>query len=435
MIKRIERKNYLDKLIAKKWNGRIKIIAGLRRAGKSFLLFELFREHLISSGVKQENIITLALDSIENEKYTDPYTLYDYLKSRIADKTEEYYILLDEIQYAISSAELRDKDKPPRLYGVLNGLIGMKNADVYITGSNSRLLSDDIMTEFRGRGDVVSVYPLSFDEFLPASGKDKEAAFDDYLLYGGLPLVLSFDSMEDKADYLDSLFTEIYIKDMIERYRIEKPEVLLQITDTICSQTGSLTNISTIANAVNSINKNRLTERVSNSTIASYIRYLKDSFLFSEARRYDIRGKSYLENTAKYYPADTGLRNARLNFRQIEPTHLMENAIYNYLKCKGFRVDVGVIIRNRTDKTGKHIRVPYEIDFVVNKGMYQYYIQSAFSMESDEKTERELYPFSITGDSFRKIVVTRHELMPHYDSKGIFHVGVVDFLLGDYLKD
>ena len=431
----IERNEYIEKLNRRKWNGRVKVIAGLRRSGKSFLLFELFKKQLISEGVNESNIISLALDSLDNTALTDPYVLYDYIKDKITDKSEAYYVFLDEIQYTISPEELRQKDIPPRIYGVLNGLLQMKNVDVYVTGSNSKLLSEDIMTEFRGRGDVVSVFPLSFKEFLPASGKNKEEAFNDYMLYGGLPLVLSYSTMEEKAAYLESLFSEIYLKDIIERYRITKPEVLSNLVNVVCFQTGSLTNISKITDTVNSMMRNKKDERIAHATISSYFKYLMDSFLFSEAKRYDIRGKSYFDGISKYYPTDTGLRNARLNFRQIEETHLMENIIFNYLKSSGFRVDVGVIVKNRTDKDGKHIRVPYEIDFVVNKGMYQYYIQSAFRMETAEKMERELYPFSITGNSFKKIVVTRHELLPHYDENGIFHVGITDFLLGDYLRE
>lgn len=431
----IERNEYIEKLNRRKWNGRVKVIAGLRRSGKSFLLFELFKKQLISEGVNESNIISLALDSLDNTALTDPYVLYDYIKDKITDKSEAYYVFLDEIQYTISPEELRQKDIPPRIYGVLNGLLQMKNVDVYVTGSNSKLLSEDIMTEFRGRGDVVSVFPLSFKEFLPASGKNKEEAFNDYMLYGGLPLVLSYSTMEEKAAYLESLFSEIYLKDIVERYRITKPEVLSNLVNVVCSQTGSLTNISKITDTVNSMMRNKKDERIAHATISSYFKYLMDSFLFSEAKRYDIRGKSYFDGISKYYPTDTGLRNARLNFRQIEETHLMENIIFNYLKSSGFRVDVGVIVKNRTDKDGKHIRVPYEIDFVVNKGMYQYYIQSAFRMETAEKMERELYPFSITGNSFKKIVVTRHELLPHYDENGIFHVGIIDFLLGDYLRE
>ena len=431
----IERNEYLEKLKAKRWNGQIKVITGLRRSGKSFLLFNIFRDYLISSGVKEANIITLALDDIENIAYTDPFKLNEYIKSRIKSSTEEYYVLIDEIQYAISSKELKDKDNPPLLYGVLNGLLRLRNVDVYVTGSNSKLLSTDVMTEFRGRGDEVRVYPLSFKEYLPASGKDNDAAFNDYMLYGGLPLSVTKTSHEEKASYLDKLFTEIYFKDIIERNNVKRPDVLAELTDVLSSAAGSLTNILNLTNAVNSRKNAKGDSIVSENTIRSYTGYLEEAFLFSQARRYDIRGKAYFESQSKYYPADTGLRNARLGFRQIEQTHLMENIIYNYLIQKEYSVDVGVVEKYITESNGKRKNQQYEIDFVVNKGMFQYYIQSAFSLDSEEKEQRELYPFSIVGNSFRKIVVTRSELMPHYDDNGILHVGIIDFLLGDYLSE
>ena len=431
----IERNEYLEKLKAKRWNGQIKVITGLRRSGKSFLFFTIFRDYLIFSGVKEENIITLALDDIENIAYTDPFKLNEYIKSRIKSSTEEYYVLIDEIQYAISSKELKDKDNPPLLYGVLNGLLRLRNVDVYVTGSNSKLLSTDVMTEFRGRGDEVKVYPLSFKEYLPASGKDNDAAFNDYMLYGGLPLSVTKTSHEEKASYLDKLFTEIYFKDIIERNNVKRPDVLAELTDVLSSAAGSLTNILNLTNAVNSRKNAKGDSIVSENTIRSYTGYLEEAFLFSQARRYDIRGKAYFESQSKYYPADTGLRNARLGFRQIEQTHLMENIIYNYLIQKEYSVDVGVVEKYITESNGKRKKQQYEIDFVVNKGMFQYYIQSAFSLDSEEKERRELYPFSIVGNSFRKIVVTRSELMPHYDDNGILHVGIIDFLLGDYLSE
>ena len=431
----IERNEYLEKLKAKRWNGQIKVITGLRRSGKSFLLFNIFRDYLISSGVKEENIITLALDDIGNIAYTDPFKLDEYIKIRIKSSTEEYYVLIDEIQYAISSKELKDKDNPPLLYGVLNGLLRLRNVDVYVTGSNSKLLSTDVMTEFRGRGDEVRVYPLSFKEYLPASGKDNDAAFNDYMLYGGLPLSVTKTSHEEKVSYLDKLFTEIYFKDIIERNNVKRPDVLAELTDVLSSAAGSLTNILNLTNAVNSRKNAKRDSIVSENTIRSYTGYLEEAFLFSQARRYDIRGKAYFESQSKYYPADTGLRNARLGFRQIEQTHLMENIIYNYLIQKEYSVDVGVVEKYITESNGKRKNQQYEIDFVVNKGMFQYYIQSAFSLDSAEKKQRELYPFSIVGNSFRKIVVTRSELMPHYDDNGILHVGIIDFLLGDYLSE
>ena len=309
----------------------------------------------------------------------------------------------------------------------------MQNADVYVTGSNSRMLSSDIMTEFRGRGDEITVYPLSFSEYLPASGKSRDEAFNDYMLYGGLPAILSIETMERKASYLSDLFTEIYFRDIVERYRIVHEDILEELTDVLSSAAGSITNVNRLTNAINSMKSLSRNNAVSNATIKSYLEHLQDSFLFSRAKRYDIRGKEYFGSQSKFYPMDTGLRNARLNFRLVDPTRLMENAIYIYLRQKGFLVDAGMIEKNAVEPDGRHRRIPLEIDFIVNKGMYRYYIQSAFSMEDPEKERKELYPFSIVGNSFRKIVVTRNELLPHYDD-GILHVGVIDFLLGDYLS-
>ena len=344
-------------------------------------------------------------------------------------------MLIDEVQYAISEKELKDKDNPPLLYSVLNGILRLGNVDIYVTGSNSKLLAKDVMTEFRGRGDEIKIFPLSFKEFLSASDKDKDAAFTDYMLYGGLPQVLLYDSFEDKAQYLSGLFRSTYLKDIIERNKIEREDVLDELTDVLCSATGSLTNLSNLANAINSRKHAKAENIVSENTVKAYTEYMQEAFLFSRARRYDIRGKAYFESQSKYYAIDTGLRNARLGFRQIEETHLMENVIYNYLIQQGFLVDVGMVEKYQKDKDGKRRREQYEIDFVVNKGMYQYYIQSAFTLDSKEKAQRELYPFSIVGNSFKKLVVTRSELIPHYDENGIIHVGIVDFLLGDYLAD
>ncbi len=428
----IERDEYLQKLIDRKWNGLIKVITGIRRCGKSFLLFTLFRNHLLKSGVKEENIISVALDDPEFIKCTDSFVLYEYIKTRVQDSRQEYYVLIDEVQYAISGKELKDKDNPPRLYSVLNSLLRMPNVDVYVTGSNSKMLSKDVMTEFRGRGDEVKVYPLSFSEYLPASGKDREAAFNDYMLWGGLPLVLQKRSDADKSAYLEGLFSEIYIKDITERYKIQRPDVLSELIDVLSSVSGSITNITNLTNAINSMKK---AKKVTDNTVRTYIGYLKDSFLFSSAQRYDIRGKAYFDSQCKYYPADTGLRNARLGFRQIEQTHLMECVIYNYLRQKGFNVDVGVVEKYAAGTDGKRRKQQHEIDFVVNKGMYQYYIQSAFSIEDKEKERKELYPFSIVGNSFSKLMITRSELLPHYDENGIFRVGIIDFLTGNYTSD
>lgn len=427
----IERKEYLQKLIDRMGNGMVKIITGIRRCGKSFLLFQLFKDYLLSSGAKEENIIAIALDEEKNQVYTDPSELSRYIASRISDKKAQYFVFLDEVQYAISTEELRSKDKCPRLYGVLNGLLHLGNADVYVTGSNSKLLSSDVMTEFRGRGDEIRVFPLSFSEFFAAKGGDKEAALNEYAVYGGLPQVFQFKSEEDKGSYLKRLFDETYFRDIVERNGIEREDAMAQLVDVLCSSSGSLTNISKLAEAINSANKSKIHDRISNPTVKSYVDFLKDSFLFSEARRYDVRGKRYFDYQSKFYCIDTGLRNARLNFRQIEFTHLMENLIYNRLIQKGFSVDVGMVPVSRRDDSGSLVRSQYEIDFVVNKGMHQYYIQSAFSIDDPEKKSKELYPFSIVNNSFRKIIVTRSEISPFYDDEGFIHVGIADFLLRD----
>ena len=413
MEKHIKRPRYLQKLMSRRNNGEIKIITGPRRSGKSYLL---------SENVPSKNIISISFDmdeDIEGNDLTNPLALKKHLYAQIQGDEENYYVFLDEIQMVEGFER------------IVNGLNARDNVDVYITGSNSKFLSSDINTIFRGRGDEIRVYPLSFNEFIADRAEPLNELWKEYYTYGGMPALRNHKTPEQKITYLQRLWQKTYIDDVVERNNVKNRHVLECLVDSLCSSIGSLTNPTKIRNTLLSLQH----VKIEDETLANYLQYLENAFLFEGAKRYNVKGRKYYESIKKYYAADVGLRNARLNFRQIEPTHLMENAIYNYLKCKGFRVNVGVIIRNRTDKTGKHIRVPYEIDFVVKKGMYQYYIQSAFSMESDEKTERELYPFSITGDSFRKIVVTRHELMPHYDSKGIFHVGVVDFLLGDYLKD
>ena len=429
----IERNSYLEKLMKKMWNGQIEVITGLRRSGKSFLLFNLFRSKLLSDGVQEKDIVSLALDEEESIAFRDPSKLNEYLKKKTADSSRKYYVLLDEVQYAISKEELRSKE-PPRLYGVLNGLLRKNNIDVYVTGSNSKLLSSDVMTGFRGRGDELQVFPLSFKEFLPASGKDKEEALNDYMLYGGMPLVLHYDTLEEKAGYLSNLFNEIYFKDIEERYSLKKGDVLEDLTDVLCSVDGLIVNYEKLADTVNSVRRSKLKDRVDTQTIRTYAGYLEDSFLFDTAKRYDLRGKTYFASQCKLFPSDTGLRNARLNFRHIEPPRLMENVIYNFLKQNGFLVDVGSIEKSVRSENGKYRRVQYEIDFVVDKGMYQYYLQSAYSVDDPEKLKREVYPFSIVHNSFRKILVSRYSLHPYYDEDGILHIGLSDLLLGDYLS-
>jgi Predicted ATPase (AAA+ superfamily) len=426
----VERNNYLKQLIDRKQNGLIKTITGIRRCGKSFLLFRIYHDYLLSIGVKESNIIQIALDSFENRELLDIQKLYDYINARIANSKEEYYIFLDEIQFLITPDELRDKTKPVKLYSLLNSFLRLGNVDVYVTGSNSRMLSSDIRTEFRGRSDEVRVHPLSFKELYQAMGMEKETLLNQYLIYGGLPLVWEKTNLEAKQLYLKTLCSDTYIRDVVERNNIDREDILDELTDVLASSTGSLTNTARLANSINSMQNAKLANRVSNPTIKAYIDYLKDAFLVTEAKRYDIKGKRYFEYQNKYYFTDVGIRNTRLNFRQIEYTHIMENIIFNRLTELGCSVDIGMVTHNGKIN-GKSVRQSNEIDFVVNKGNCQYYIQSAFGIDSEEKIKQELKPFSMVNNSFRKIVVTRYELMPHYDENGIFHIGLADFLLDE----
>lgn len=407
-------------LIDRKENGLVKVITGIRRCGKSFLLFEIFYNHLISEGVDPEHIITIALDDDRYLELRDPAKLSEYIRSKIADESGMYYVLIDEVQYAITRQEIRNPGEV-RLYNVLNGLMRIKNVDIYVTGSNSKLLSRDVMTAFRGRGDTVEVYPLTFKEYYDFVGGDRSEAYGNYSLYGGMPFTLFRRSDEDKARYLSELFTEVYFRDIVERYQIRLPEVLSDLTDDLCSSVGSLTNPSKIARTIASTKGTN----VDSETISSYLDCLIESFLFRCAKRYDVKGKKYFNYPSKYYCADVGLRNARLNFRQQEPTHIMENIIYNELIYRGYSVDVGVV-PSKSDNA-----LLYEIDFVANMGSRRIYIQSAFNMDSDKKSESELRPLRSVNDSFRKIVVSGMAGKPWYDEQGILHVGLYEFLLNE----
>ena len=420
----IKRDSYLNRLINKKENGLIKVITGIRRCGKSYLLFNLFYDYLIESGVKEEQIITIALDDDTNVQYRDPDELSKYVRSRIVNK-DMYYILIDEVQYAISKEELKNSDNI-RLYNVLNGLLRLRNVDIYVTGSNSKMLTKDILTAFRGRGDEVRVYPVSFKEYYAFVGGDKSDAYEEYALYGGMPLVLSKKTDAEKMSYLQGLFTEVYFKDIVERYEIELPDVLEELTDDLCSSIGSLTNASKIANTLQSVKG----IKVSGTTISNYLNYLIESFLFSNAKRYDVKGKKYFEYPSKYYCTDIGLRNARLNFRQQEETHIMENIIYNELLCRGYSVDVGVVeIVERNE--GKKTKKQCEIDFVVNVGAKKYYIQSALNVSESSKMEAELRPLKNTKDFFKKIIVSKTPMKAWTDEDGILHLGLYEFLLNE----
>lgn len=424
----IKRDEYLKKIIDRKENGLIKVITGIRRCGKSFLLFNLFYDYLIQSGVKEEQIIRIALDDDTFEKYRDSDELSKYIRGKIVN-SDMYYILIDEVQYAITKDELKNPENIG-LYNVLNGLMRLRNVDIYVTGSNSKMLTKDVLTAFRGRGDEIKIYPISFKEFYSLEGGDKSDAYEEYALYGGMPLVLSKKNDVEKMRYLQNLFTEVYFKDIEERYDIEMPDVLSELTDDLCSSVGSLTNASKIANTLQSV-KNI---KVSSTTISRYLNYLIESFLFSNAKRYDVKGKKYFEYPSKYYCTDIGLRNARLNFRQQEETHIMENIIYNELLCREYSVDVGVVEIVETN-AGERTKKQCEIDFVVNKGSKKYYIQSALNVSDASKLETELRPLKNTKDFFKKIIVSKTSMRHWTDDDGILHVGLYEFLLNENSLD
>lgn len=426
-----KRDRYIDKLIRKQWNGRIKVLTGIRRCGKSTVLFELFRDYLLENGVKEDNIITFALDTDTDEAYRDPYRISEYVRTRCSGSAEKYYLFIDEIQYAITRDELKNPDQPVRLYSVLNGFLRMRNVDVYVTGSNSKLLSKDISTEFRGRGDIIHIYPFSFREYYESSGLDKSDAYDEYAMFGGMPYLLFLDSDEEKLDYLESLFEEIYFKDIEERYRIMLPGVLRDLTSSLCSSVGSLTNASKIAKTVTTAKRTE----ISAETVSAYLSYLTDSFLFSKAERYDVKGKKYFEYPVKYYCADVGLRNARLKLRQQEESHILENIIYNELLARDFSVDVGVVEVSERDPDGKRKQKSLEIDFIARKGGKKYYIQSALSMDDKDKQDQELRSLTAVNDSFKKVVVSKSYGKCWTDDKGILRLGVMDFLLDDNSLD
>ena len=414
----IKRDIYLNKLISKKHNGLVKVVTGVRRCGKSYLLFNLFRDHLAEEHVADDHIIEVAFDSYENKKFRDPVVFFPYLKERISDK-DMYYVLLDEVQM------LDDFES------VLNSLVRMKNVDVYVTGSNARFLSKDIITEFRGRGDEVHMYPLTFAEYMSAYDGDIQSGWRDYVLYGGLPLIFSFETPDQKSDFLKRLIDETYLSDIIGRNDIRNKAELEELLNILSSSMGSLTNATKLSNTFKSV-KNKT---ISKTTIKRYIDYLCDSFLIDKAIRYDIKGKKYIDTPSKYYFTDLGLRNARLNFRQIEETHAMENIIFNELKVRGFNVDVGVVVVNETDKNGKKIRKQLEIDFVCNMGSKRYYIQSAFAVSDIGKMQQEQRSLINTGDGFKKIIITKDALAPLYNEEGVLVMNVFDFLLNQDSMD
>ena len=408
----IRRDIYLNKLISKKHNGLIKVITGVRRCGKSYLLFNLFRDYLTKQNIPDDHVIEMAFDAYENKRFRVPEVFFPYLMEQIRD-SEMYYILLDEVQL------LGDFES------VLNSLLRRKNIDVYVTGSNAKFLSKDVITEFRGRGDEVHMYPLTFAEYMSVYSGDRTSAWRDYVIYGGLPLIFSFETPEQKGDFLKALFEETYIADIIGRTNIRNKAELEELLNILSSGIGSLTNPRKLSATFKSV-KNKT---ISPNTIKRYIDSLCDSFLIDSAVRYDIKGKKYIDTPSKYYFTDLGLRNARLNFRQVEETHAMENIIFNELKVRGFNVDVGVVVANEVDKTGKKIRKQLEIDFVCNKGSKRYYIQSAFAMPDERKSLQEQRPLISTGDGFKKIIIAKDTLAPLYNENGILVMSIFDFLL------
>ncbi len=408
----IKRDNYLEQLKARENNGLIKVITGLRRCGKSYLLFNLFYNYLIEKGINKSHIIAIALDDLTNEKLRDPYEMLNYIKDCIKDNNL-YYIFLDEIQYL------------QRFEEVLNSLLHIKNVDIYVTGSNSKLLSKDVITEFRGRGDEIRVYPLSFKEFFSVYSGTIDEAWDEYFNYGGMPLVLSYKDPTKKVDYLKGLFDKVYISDILERYNIKNKTELNELLNILSSDIGSLTNPLKLSKVFSSLKGTKISDK----TINRYMKYLEDAYLLSKVQRYDIKGKKYINSPYKYYFEDIGLRNARLNFRQVEENHIMENIIYNELKIRGYIVDIGIVNVYDYNKKGKRILKNYEVDFLASKGNNKYYIQSAFSINDINKLEQETNSLNNIKDSFKKIVIVRNNIKPRKDENGITTIGLYNFLL------
>ena len=422
----INRDAYLHRIISYMWDGQVKVITGIRRCGKSFLLNTLFRQYLLQQGVSEDNIISVELDLTKDIKYRDPLCLAEYVRNKVSGSTEKFYLFVDEIQMSDTVNNPYNPDgKKITFYDALNDLRSLPNLDVYVTGSNSRMLSRDILTEFRGRSDEIHVHPLSFSEYYSAVGGDKEDAFEDYTFYGGMPLIISRPDDTAKAAYLRSLFSEVYIKDIVERKKITREDILTELLELLCSSVGSLTNPKKISDTLRS----KTGEDISLNTISSYIGHLEDAFLFSESKRYDVKGRKYFEYPYKYYSEDIGLRNACINFRQQEMTHIMENIIFNELIIRGFSVDIGVVFQSEKNSTGTTSRVAREIDFIATKGSKKVYIQSAFALPDEAKTIQESKPLSLTGDSFPKIIIRKDIRKKWYNDKGILNIGLTEFLL------
>ena len=433
----IKRDKYVNELQSKRWNGKVKIITGIRRCGKSFLLSTLYKDYLKDEGVPEDCFVEIALDRKAHVKYRNPNELYDYVLNLTQDESKRYYVFIDEIQL---SFKVKNKDMDENLipdedkdmlyttfYDVLNDLMARSNLDVYVTGSNSKMLSKDIVTNFRDRGTEIKVYPLSFKEFYAVSGLEKADALEEYLTYGGMPLAVIEKDEAEKRKYLAGLHKNVYIKDIVERYKLKDDEVLEALIDSLSSAVGSLTNPHNLANAAGTL----MRRTTSDHTIKNYLDYLQDAYLFIAAKRYDVKGKRYFENTQKYYSMDLGLRNAKLNFRQQEKNHLMENMIYLELLRRGYSVDVGVVEVTRVNEQGKKQQSQYEIDFIVNTGKEKIYIQSALNVDTEDKKDQETFSLKNSGDFFRKIVIVDGNTKIWTDDNGIMYVGVIPFLLED----
>lgn len=436
----IERNEYVEQLLAKRWNGKVKIVTGIRRCGKSFLLSTLFKNRLIKEGVKEGDFVEVALDRKSDIKYRNPNILYDYIMEYTKDVSRKFYVLIDEIQlsYKVRNEDVDESLVPEEdremlyttFYDILNDLMAHPNLDVYVTGSNSKMLSKDIVTNFRDRGSEIKVYPLSFAEYLSTVKLEKADALEEYLMYGGMPLTILEPDEKEKRKYLQGLFSNVYIKDIVERYHLKDDNILSALVDALASSVGSLTNPNKLANTASSL----MGKTVSYNTIKSYLDYLEDAYLFHSARRWNVKGRKYFDKIQKYYAMDLGLRNAKLNFRQQERSHLMENMIYNDLLRRGYSVDVGIVELTRM-VDGKRKLSQYEIDFVVNVGNNKVYIQSALNVDTPEKKAQETFSLRNTGDFFRKIVVLDGSRKPWSDEDGVMYVGVIPFLLDDVLVD
>ena len=432
----IQREQYISELLSKRWNGKVKIVTGIRRCGKSFLLFNLYKDYLLNEGVEKDCFVELALDKKAHAKYRNPNELYEYVLRKTKDDEKRYYVFIDEIQlsYKVKNEDVDENLVPEEdrellyttFYDILNDLMARKNLDIYVTGSNSKMLSKDIVTNFRDRGSEIKIYPLSFKEFYPVSGMEKADALEEYLTYGGMPLAVLEKDETEKRKYLKGLHKRVYIKDIVERYKLKDDEVLEALIDALSSAVGSLTNPHNLANAAGTLMK----RSTSDNTIKNYLDYLEEAYLFVSAQRYDIKGKRYFENTLKYYSMDTGLRNARLSFRQQEKSHLMEIMIFIELVRRGYSVDVGVVELTLM-KDGKRQQSQYEIDFIVNTGREKVYIQSALNVDTETKKNQETFSLRNSGDFFRKIVIVDGNSKPWTDEDGIMYMGVIPFLLGE----